>query len=222
MSSTILRNTLVTAGLAAALALPARAQFVGEYLFTGSSGYLYSGDGSEYGQWTVEAAMDGDGTTEGAIWTDGLPASVILQADARTTDLGGATVRMTTTASVSAGTAGTISFTVSFETQGNQSGGFYYSLWDIDGNRHDSPVYTDTQSFSISLQPLEGFAFNVFAEDLTALSDDHDFFSATISDFSFTPVPEPASAAALTGLGALGGAALRRRRPLGARPADLS
>ena len=212
MSSTRLLTTLLIAGFTAVLALPARAQFIGDYLFSGPTTYLYSGDGYEYAAWTIEANMDGDGVTEGAIWTAGLPDSVIIEANAVSTAATSGSVRLTTSASVVASASGTIHFTFTSAAEGNATGGFFYTVWDAEGNRQDSAVYGGSGSFSISVQPNYGFAFNVFAEDLTAAVDDHDFFSATVTDFSFAPVPEPASAAALLGVGALALAASRRRR----------
>lgn len=207
--------------IAAACIPPGRAQtsthFTGDLFLTGDSTYVYreGQGGGEFGAWTLDAGLTGEGTEEGALWTNNLPNSIDLQANAVTTATGTDTLLFTTVLSMAPDVAGTLNFTVDVTQEGNATGGFYYTNWPTIGDPVNSSTYTaGTYTFSIDLEVNGGFAFNVFANDLTAGTGDHDFTSATISNISFTPagaVPEPSSCAALAGACALGFVALRRR-----------
>jgi hypothetical protein len=207
----------------AACAPLARAQvttgFTGDLLLTGDSTYInrWGDGGGEFGAWTFDArTFSGDGYEEGALWTDSLPDAITIQAHTATTDTGTSTFLFAAQLSTNINTAGTLTFTVDVVQQGNATGGFYYTVWPESGDEIDSASYTaGTHTFNIALQPNEGFAFNVFANDLTSGTGDYDFTSATISGLSFTPasaIPEPSTYAALAGVCALGLATWRQRR----------
>ncbi|MDF3056237.1 MAG: hypothetical protein K0R17_452 [Rariglobus sp.] len=205
--------------LATACATFGRAQttvgFTGDFQISGDSTYIYrfGEGGGEFGAWTFDATLTGDGYEEGALWTTNLPDSIILQSHAATTAEGTGTLLFSTEFSMVPNIAGTLSFTATVTQQGNATGGFYYTNWPTTGD----PVYssthgTGTYTFNIAVEPNGGFAFNVLARDLTGDTGDYDFTSVTISDFSFTTaaVPEPSTCAAFAGALALALAFARR------------